>query len=848
MKPVQYCHSVLWVLLLVYVIAFPGTAWSQVQGAGLPVELIHMDLEMNFNWSNHKAKGSARYKIQAHEVTQQITLRCERLKVLKVEGAGMGNISYTLDTVQHLLILKTEKPLQQGKIYSLKINFETTQHNPSQPEFLGGSFGRGIRYLQPDPLQPWIRTQLWTQSEATAYATWYPGPVDFSDAFTASLIVSAPSDLSVVAPGVLKNVTRDGSNQLHHFECNQPIVPYLLAIVIGDYKAFQQQYQSTTITTYCYSDEVDAAKASFVRLPEMFSFLESYTGLPFPLKEYRQVVVQDYPFPGLTGQHGMAILSDNAIDDAGTHKDYQYLWDGVIFHALANQWLGNKIYPSTPKDAWITKGLCQYLEGKFTAKVHGEEEYHLWYHPWEIANMSATEAICPLYSEAVLGNDGFFNEALTTYKAAGVWRMLELEIGDAGIQMLIRQLLSAKEFRPIETQEVLKLINSSAGRDMSWFFNQWVYGTAVPTFEVIEQFQPDQNILSFQLWQATGSNQNTFPFFEGKVRLSISNKDTLLEIKPQASNVFVFKLEDRPEWVRIDPLQEWWGHWKQSIASDALMREATKSTYSWNRGKAINDLIKNKNESRWETELKPTLIELLEDNIKEPGYWRWKMSCLNTYARIEQPPYTDAFKKLLVHTIHADPAPWVRATALNVLGNTRDSSYAPLYLSQFKDSSDRVVSAAAIALGKTGAAMAYPALMQLRFRPSWKSQSLMHCMNGLAQLKDPRGISVCLAAIQDQHSPRWLLGNGWDFPVVAAQTLAALGGSSQAFPFLSDRLMIHLENGNAVGMTYDMMLLTLLSPPELKDLFPVVEEMLHDTPSLLELVKSYEATYNEQNK
>jgi aminopeptidase N len=803
---------------------------------------------MNFDWDKKRATGKAHYKIKVLQNTDKISFRCERLKVLKVEGVGMGKLQFVLDTLQHLLTLQTDKLLQNGKTYSLSIQYETTQHNPSQPEFLGGSFGRGIRFIQPDPLQPWIRKQLWTQSEATAYATWFPGPVVFSDVFTASFSISAPSELTVVAPGTRKEETKAGANKIHYFVSDKPVLPYLMAIVIGDYQPIHQQYKSTAITSYVYPDEIEAAKATMVRLSEMMAFLEQETGTSFPLKNYNQVVVQDYPFPGLTGQHGMALLSDNAIDDYGTHKDYQYLWDGVIFHALASQWLGNTIYPATPSDAWITKGLCQYLEGKFTTKVHGAAEYHLWYHPWEISNLSDTVDSCPLYSEQVLGQDGFFNESLTTYKAAGIWRMLELEIGAKGIQQFLNLLLSNHQIRAIQTSDVLQLIESIAGRDMDWFFNQWVYGYAIPSFEVIEKFNPGQQLLTLQIKQAAANHPGSPSDFSGKVRVSLGEKDTILLLAPQALNEYSIKMEAAPAWIRVDPLQEWWGHWKYASPTDALFNEATSSPYSWNKGKAINELLNNKSVSNWEKIIHPAVLKILEDNIQQPGYWRWKMNCLNLYARTAAPPYGAHFQKILAQLCNTELAPWVKATAINLLGNTRDSSYAQLYISKFQDTSDRVVSAAAIALGKTGSTLAYPALMRLRFRPSWKSQSWMHCMNGLAQLKDPRGIPLCLAALEDQQAPRWLLGNGWDFPVVAAQTLAVLGGGSQAYPILSERLLHHLEKKNATGVVYTLMLLTLMSPPEMQELFPLLKMRLQATPALLKVVKEYEAAFNEQTK
>jgi HEAT repeat protein len=95
------------------------------------------------------------------------------------------------------------------------------------------------------------------------------------------------------------------------------------------------------------------------------------------------------------------------------------------------------------------------------------------------------------------------------------------------------------------------------------------------------------------------------------------------------------------------------------------------------------------------------------------------------------------------------------------------------------DTSDRVVNAAAIALGKSKSPLAYDALVKLKNKPSWKNQSLISALYGLSELGDERGVALALKALRDDPpGARWTLATPvWDYRLTAANTLVALGHS-----------------------------------------------------------------------
>jgi len=182
----------------------------------------------------------------------------------------------------------------------------------------------------------------------------------------------------------------------------------------------------------------------------------------------------------------------------------------------------------------------------------------------------------------------------------------------------------------------------------------------------------------------------------------------------------------------------------------------------------------------------------------------------------------------------------VKAAALSSLGMTNDPKYADLYVSCLADTSDRVVNAAAVALGKTKSPLAFEALVKLKDRPSWKNQSLMHCLAGLAQLGDARVEAIAVAALADNQSPRWFLGNGWDYPFVAAQTLATLGKTEKAYPILLERFKLSMQEKNSDDIFHQVLLIVTLGDPHGLEIFAPLKSRYQYDENAMAAIQAFE--------
>jgi len=835
------------ILFAVYRISSQCSPLNEIQSK---IDIRHYKVNLQFDWDKKKAIAEVKISIAFVAPTQIVQLAVNELWIHSVYTSASKEIRYQVDTQNHCLEMALQKPYKSGDTLDIFIKYETKHHNDSDPHTIGGSFGKGIRFFQGTPTNPIKRKQLWSQSELFYTSYWLPCSHDISDLSTTEFIASVDSGFCFIANGNLveKNKNKDGSVQFHYkTKTEYPI--YLSAFAIGEYIDLIQNVNGIDLHTYCYPDEKEAAIASTVRLPDMLCFLENKTGCKYPFTHYGQVMVQEYPFPGLTGQNGLSIISDNMIDDYGTHQDYLYLWDGVEFNGLASQWFGNMVVPKNIENLWLSKSFAQYLEGLYTSEVNGIEEYLLWYHPWESGNFfndwknGHRHAIV---SQKVSDAEIFSGDSYVKYRGALVLRMLRKELGDSLFFKSIQHFITTNAFKPVITKDFENSIYTVSGKDLHWFFDQWIYKTGHPVFKVNSQYDSIKQIFHLNLKQIQTMDSSIHDpqvkYFKGIMEIEIDDRIETIQIQAKEINQYSFTRKQKPIMVNLDIENTWIReiHFEKTIGEWIHILINSKDQSS--RNNALNELVIKAKENGIDPLDKKNILYAIQNIIQSKCYWRFRLNAISQLRTIQSLPYDKQTTELFISLIKNEKS-WVKAAAITSLGMTNDSLHSEFFIECLSDSSDRVVNAAAIALGKTKSSQAFETLVKLRNRPSWKNQSLMHCLSGLAQLGDVRAEGIALNALEDIYSPRWFLGNGWDYPIVAAQTLASLGMTEKAYQLIKKRLNIALQVQNIDDIFHQLILIVNLKNPKGLEIFEALKNKFNKDENILSAIKNYEDSF-----
>lgn len=812
-----------------------------------PVDILYYQLNLQFDWSGRSASITARITVKLLQPVKTIRLNFRNISVKHIRGNDDLPLQYALDNQQGYLDIFWDKNFHTGEKTDISITYQTNRHNDPDPNAPGGSFGSGIRFFHPSLVNPARRKQLWSQSDIIHTSSWLPCNPDISDISTLDCMASMDPGLFFISNGKLISTGKnaDGTNTFH-YKTIRPSPAYLTVIAAGEYDALVQQSKATTLQTFCYPEEKEAARATTVRFPDMLRFMEEKTGFAYPYSQYAQVMVQDYPFPGLSGQNAVSIISDNMIDDYGTHRDFLYLWDGVEMNALASQWFGNLIYPATINDLWLTRSFAQYFEGLYTSSRNGQEEYLLWYHPFETSNIFGdwnNGNRHPIVPETVSDPELFSADSYNKFRGALVLRMLCLELGATKFNQSIRELFSKFAFQPVSTKQYQDIVSRIAGKNMQWFFDQWIYHTGHPVFETNTVYDPVRKKLQLQVKQVqqpdTSVQSLHTGFFQGKMEVEINQQTKVIQLLPQAINSFEFDWPAAPDYINLDRQHQWIREIKTNPTAEEWISILSKSRDILASNSAMTALVKIAKDSSTTLQLKERIVRKLQEAVGSKAYWRFRFNAIGQLRQISSLPLDSVTSRLLVSVIQKESS-WVKAAAITSLGMTNDAVYQDLYINCFNDTSDRVISAAAIALGKTKSDKAWNALIGLKDKPSWKNQSLMHCLAGLGQLGKPEAESIALEALQDVHSPRWFLGNGWDYPFVAAQTLSQLGKTEKAYALLYDRFQLAMKENYTEDIFYQVLLIVALGDPKGLEIFESLKKRFCADPNTMQAILAYE--------
>jgi hypothetical protein len=158
---------------------------------------------------------------------------------------------------------------------------------------------------------------------------------------------------------------------------------------------------------------------------------------------------------------------------------------------------------SSPRP-WVHEGLAHFAEALYREKTDGREAALVLLGLHQAPFLDSEKDV----ARAPANNPGkplatTFDEAYYRSKAAFVWWMLRDMIGDDALKQAIHSYRAADD---TDAKYVQKLVESSAKRDLGWFFDDWVYqDRGLPDFRV-QSVHPWKNENAVQIVTVTLEN------------------------------------------------------------------------------------------------------------------------------------------------------------------------------------------------------------------------------------------------------------------------------------------------------------------------------------------------------
>lgn len=815
--------------------------------------ITHIALDLSFDWSAKTASGTANIQLTPIAATDVIALEAGMLTIQSITVNGKKTtFVYDGGDTDDGLKISLDRTHQPGENLSVAIAYRTNYINDTDPNNIWGSNGKGLRFFSPSHTEPTRHQQLWSCGHPEGNKYWFPCHASADDLFTSEIRATVPKPLTVVSTGMLLETIPNANNTTtFHWKTDTPHTLSRILIVAGEYVVNSQLYQDIQLDSYGYPKEVQATEDSTVRLADMMRFFSEKTGVKYPYNQYSQVFVQE--LPGFLTGAATSVITENMVDDYGTHADYFYLWDLTEAEALAQQWFGNAIPAASWRDGWLTQSLAHYLSGLYDEHKNGRDEFHLY-----VVNFDQNTYLNDWKSNvrrAIVTDE--FTDATTllgdnyaTARGALVLHMLRHEMGDEKWWQAVAELSRTYLGKPVTTEDFQRICEKVSTRPMDWFFKQWLHKTGHPVFNIEKTYDRKTQMLTLTVKQ---TQQKSTPleqdYFEGNIAIEIDGDIQTIRVAAKPENTFSFPLASAPKLVHFDYGNIWIKEVIFEKTVDEWLYQLENSTDIIARNQALFELVTIAKDPKTTDSDTTKILKSLRGVIAGDSYWRLRFITLQQLQGIKtgnnKPVKLDQATLTMLQLVMGRDMPWMKTAAISFLGQTRNPEYDEAYLAHLQDESDRVVNAAAIALGRSKSTKAFDALVALKNRPSWKSQSLISALNGLQQLGDPRAYAFAFDAFRNETLPHWTLAvPTWDYRLAAADVLQSLGKTDAAYDIVFERFNKSMEARNTNDIFYNTQLMMRLGNPRGKEFFPILKALFADDANAMQAISQLEQSFN----
>lgn len=169
-------------------------------------------------------------------------------------------------------------------------------------------------------------------------------------------------------------------------------------------------------------------------------------------------------------------------------------------HEIAHQWWGIGVDFDSYHDQWLSEGFAQYSGIWYLQAVKNDNElFFNILNEWKDAILNVREYLFGSGQEAGPIWLGYRTSSSNTpgdydliiyKKGAWVIHMLRAMLLDLNtmnedrIKKLMRDFFESYKNKKASTSDFKKIVDKHFGEDMSWFFNQYIYGTDIPLYKV----------------------------------------------------------------------------------------------------------------------------------------------------------------------------------------------------------------------------------------------------------------------------------------------------------------------------------------------------------------------------
>jgi hypothetical protein len=378
-----------------------------------------------------------------------------------------------------------------------------------------------------------------------ARTDWYPANANtmFGDDSNFDMVFRIPKGMKMAASGSLISEKEEGNQNVTEWKSDipQPVAGFQF----GRMKEDQVKLTSpdVVVATYANEGEPDQVRNRATGFDNAVATMEE------PLSEAQFALKLYADFFGPLPFKRLSITEQTACAYAQSWPDLVWLprcsyyarqytvrlspssfLASITPHEIAHQWWGQFVAFDSYRDEWISEGFAQFSASLFLENAYGKKGPALYSYFWQEQQKHLSDRnrfgfraidVGPVTMGYRLNNSesGFdIYQDLIYPKGAYILQMLRMmmwspQTGDERFKEMMQDFVktyggkaaSTEDFKAMVEKHMTPDMNAGGNGKMDWFFNEYVYGTALPAYAFNGGFEKGPTgdvVLSYVLTQS----------------------------------------------------------------------------------------------------------------------------------------------------------------------------------------------------------------------------------------------------------------------------------------------------------------------------------------------------------
>lgn len=453
---------------------------------------------------------------------------------LTVDSVEMGGVKVPFTQFTEYFNITLDRAYNQNELMTLKVYYQGIPGSSGFGSFIFATHGSGTPFV-------------WTLSEPYGAKDWWPckdHPMDKAD--SVDIHVTVDTAYKVGSNGKLVGIIDNGNGtKTYRWHEKYPIATYLVSITFSDFAEFTNWWyysanDSMPILNYVLPEHKSAAQTQFALVPQMLTIFSSIFGM--------------YPF--VDEKYGHCEFGWGGAMEHQTMTSITYSFgEFTTAHELAHQWFGDLITCRTWPDLWLNEGFATYSEALYREAKYGSASYWL---KMNNAMTNAKNASGTLFVQDTSNVNNLFDGSRVYNKGASVLHMLRHVLGDTVFFHAMKNYASTPSLRfsTASTDDFKNVCEATSGKDLDYFFNQWVFGTRYPQYQWWWRTKAATGggyNVTMGVQQTTGTSNPVYFAMPIDFKIKAAGWDTtFIAFNNQPSQTFTVRVSRQPTSVLFD--------------------------------------------------------------------------------------------------------------------------------------------------------------------------------------------------------------------------------------------------------------------------------------------------------